>query len=77
MASPLMITSKITSKSQTTIPPAVRELLRVGPGDELVYEVEGDKVLLRRKKPPTPELAALDQLLVEWSDPANDVYDHL
>ena len=72
-----MITSKITSKSQTTIPPAVREILNVGPGDELVYEVDGDKVSLRRKGRMTPELAALDQLLVEWSDPANDVYDRL
>jgi antitoxin PrlF len=72
-----MITSKITSKSQTTIPPAVREILHVGPGDELVYEVEGDRVLLRRRSPATAELAALDRLLVEWSDPANDVYDDL
>ena len=72
-----MITSKITSKSQTTIPLAIREILAVGPGDELAYEVQGDKVLLRRKSPATPELAALDQLLVEWSDPENDLYDHL
>ena len=72
-----MIVSKITSKSQTTIPPAVREILGVGPGDELVYEVEGDRVLLRRKSVTALELAALDQLLEEWSDPANDVYDCL
>ncbi len=72
-----MITSKITSKSQTTIPPAVREILSVGPGDELVYELRGNQVMLRRKTPPSPELAALDQLLTEWADPANDVYDSL
>ncbi len=72
-----MITSKITSKSQTTIPPAVRQLLGVGPGDELVYDVEQGRVVLRRKSPEMLELVALEHLLNEWSDPTNDVYDAL
>jgi AbrB family looped-hinge helix DNA binding protein len=37
-----MITSKITSKGQTTIPHPVRSALRVGEGDELAYRIEGD-----------------------------------
>lgn len=43
-----MITSKLTSKSQTTIPQPVRAALRVREGDELRYEIDGDRVILTR-----------------------------
>ncbi len=43
-----MITSKITSKAQTTIPQAVRAALRVKAGDEIAYTIEGDRVILTR-----------------------------
>jgi len=43
-----MITSKLTSKAQTTIPQAVRAALRLREGDELAYEIEGGKVILTR-----------------------------
>ena len=36
-----MITSKLTSKAQTTIPRPVREALRLRPGDEVAYVIEG------------------------------------
>ncbi len=42
----LMITSKVTKRGQTTLPRHVREALRIKPGQRLVYEVEGDKVVL-------------------------------
>ncbi|MGA8551102.1 MAG: type II toxin-antitoxin system PrlF family antitoxin [Stellaceae bacterium] len=45
-----MITSKITSKAQTTIPQPVRAALRVGEGDELAYRIEGDQVILTKVK---------------------------
>ena len=35
-----MITSKITSKGQTTLPKEIQELLNVKPGDRLMYFVE-------------------------------------
>jgi len=44
-----MITSKLTSKSQTTIPAPVRAALRLKAGDELVYTVEGDCVVLTKR----------------------------
>jgi antitoxin PrlF len=44
------ITSKITSKAQTTIPQAVRAALRVGEGDEIAYRIEGDRVILTKAK---------------------------
>jgi antitoxin PrlF len=43
-----MITSKLTSKSQTTIPAAARTALRLKEGDELVYSIEQDHVILTR-----------------------------
>jgi antitoxin PrlF len=46
-----MITSKLTSKAQTTIPQPVRTALRVSDGDEIQYKIEGDRVILTKAKP--------------------------
>jgi antitoxin PrlF len=43
-----MITSKLTSKSQTTVPQSVRRLLNLKPGDLLAYEISGGQVILTR-----------------------------
>ena len=43
-----MITSKLTSKGQTTVPQPVRAALKLAKGDELIYVIEGDKVVIRR-----------------------------
>lgn len=43
-----MITSKLTSKAQTTIPASVRAALRLKAGDELVYSIEGERVVLTK-----------------------------
>lgn len=43
-----MITSKITSKAQTTIPQPVREALRVKAGDALAYRIERGRVILTK-----------------------------
>lgn len=43
-----MITSKLTSKAQTTMPLPVRNALRLGPGDELAYAIEGERVILTK-----------------------------
>lgn len=47
-----MITSKLTSKAQTTVPQAVRTALGLKPGDELAYAIEGGRVLLTRRLAP-------------------------
>jgi len=47
-----MITSKITSKAQTTIPQPVRIALGLKEGDEVAYQIDGDRVVLTRAKPP-------------------------
>ena len=43
-----MITSKLTTKAQTTIPQPVRLALHLQPGDELVYEIDDQRVILRK-----------------------------
>ncbi|CAA7613942.1 type II toxin-antitoxin system PrlF family antitoxin [Magnetospirillum sp. UT-4] len=43
-----MITSKLTSKAQTTIPQAVRTALHLKEGDEIAYAIEDGRVVLTR-----------------------------
>ena len=48
-----MIVSKLTSKAQTTIPRPVRVALGLEPGDEVVYEIDGERVILTKVPPGT------------------------
>jgi antitoxin PrlF len=43
-----MITSKMTSKAQTTIPQPVRVALGLREGDEIAYSIEEGRVILTR-----------------------------
>jgi antitoxin PrlF len=46
-----MITSKLTSKAQTTIPQPIRTALGLGEGDAIVYTMEADgRVMISRVK---------------------------
>ena len=45
-----MITSKLTTKAQTTIPQPVRAALRLQPGDELIYEIDKERVILTKSR---------------------------
>ncbi len=49
-----MITSKLNSKAQTTIPKAVRNALHLKPGDEIAYEIEEGRVILMRTETNAP-----------------------
>ena len=44
-----MITSRLTSKAQTTVPHAVRTALGLRPGDELAYTLADGHVVLTRR----------------------------
>lgn len=48
-----MITSRLTSKAQTTIPRPVRLALNLQEGDEIGFEIDGDRVLLSKVLPVT------------------------
>ena len=41
-----MVTSKLTERSQTTLPKGVRSVLGVQPGDQIGYIIEGSEVRL-------------------------------
>jgi len=44
-----MITSKLTSKAQTTIPQSVRAALHLREGDELLYQIDGERIIVTRR----------------------------
>lgn len=48
-----MITSKLTSKAQTTIPQPVRTALGLAEGDEIVYQIENGRAILTKAKSAT------------------------
>lgn len=64
-----MITSKITSKGQITIPKSIQEALKVSEGDYITYEVKDHEVTL--KKVPKVDLErsrSVAETLTEWED---------
>lgn len=65
-----MITSKLTSKAQTTIPQPVRVALGLREGDEIAYAIEPDRVVLTRAQ---PDKVADDpfRTFSEWDSPAD------
>ena len=65
-----MITSKLTSKAQTTIPQPVRAALQLREGDEIAYAIEAGRVVLTRAR---PDAAADDPFgaFAEWDSPAD------
>jgi AbrB family looped-hinge helix DNA binding protein len=59
--------SRITSKSQTTIPREVREKLSLRPGDVIEYEIEEGTVRIRKQAPlDLSYLRALQATVSEW-----------
>ena len=67
-----MITSKLTSKAQTTIPQAVRVALKLKGGDEIGFQIEGDRVILIRV-PPVPDGDDPFRAFDEWNSEADRI----
>ena len=67
------LTSKVTQKYQATIPQGVREKLEIEKGDRVIFEIEDEKVVL--KKLSTLDWEYLDSVsatLGEWSSEADE-----
>jgi AbrB family looped-hinge helix DNA binding protein len=65
--------SRLTEKYQATIPLAVRKHLRLGRGDTVVFEIERDRVFVRRALPIDLAYAtAVSDTLAEWDSPNDD-----
>lgn len=63
------VISKLTTKSQATIPEKIRKILGLHPGDSVAFEVnEKQNVVIRKATPIDLEFAkALAGTLSEWS----------
>lgn len=73
-----MIHSRITAKAQTTIPRAVRAALGVETGDALSYEIDGDRVILRRVASAVDPFDNPFALFTEWASEADcKAFDNL
>ncbi|GLR68957.1 hypothetical protein GCM10010909_36390 [Acidocella aquatica] len=66
-----MITSKLTSKAQTTIPQAVRHHLGLKEGDMLGFVLEGERVVLCKPLAPQPGAVAEMAVFNEWESEAD------
>ncbi len=71
-----MIHSRVTSKSQVTVPRSVRTALGVSPGDRLQWQLEGDHVVVTRAASASDPLDPF-ATFTEWSDELDSVYDDL
>ena len=65
-----MITSKLSTKAQTTIPQPIRAALHLKEGDELVYEIDGQRVILTKAKK-QPETDDPFRTFSEWNSMAD------
>ena len=66
-------TSKLTSKYQATIPAPVRALLKLDAGDAIAFDLEGDRVRLRKARPVDLAFAAaLEGTLHEWNSETDE-----
>jgi AbrB family looped-hinge helix DNA binding protein len=77
-----MRTSKLSSKNRITLPKTVRVALGVGPGDTIIYEIEGAAVRIERLEPFDAAFhKALSKTLSEWASDEDekafsDFYSH-
>ena len=64
-----VITSKLTTKSQATIPGKIRDFLNLKPGDSVAFEIgKNNRVVIRKATPIDFEFAhALEGTLSEWT----------
>lgn len=65
--------TKLSSKYQTTIPEPVRNALKLGKGDLVLFEVTKDEVRIKRARPvDIVYLSALTGTLEEWAGGADE-----
>lgn len=69
----MLVTSRLTSKFQATVPTSVRKALHLKAGDLVGFEVDGSQVRLRQVTPLDIAFSeALEGTLGEWSSEADD-----
>ncbi len=72
-----MILGKISAKAQTIIPRAVRLALGLVPGDDVVWEIEGDQVVMSRALRAPDAFLGNFEAFSEWAGDADcKAFDH-
>ena len=72
-----MILGRITAKAQTTIPRAVRLALGLMPGDDVVWEIDGDQVVMAKARAGTDPFVGNFDSFTEWASEADcKAFDH-
>lgn len=72
-----MILGRITAKAQTTIPRAVRLALGLEPGDDVVWEIDGDQVVMSRAQRAVDPFVGNFDTFNEWASDADcRAFDH-
>lgn len=68
--------SAVTSKGQTTIPADYRRSIGLRPGDLVAFELDGDRIVLRKTQPLDHAWnAAQSRLMGEWDSAEDSVFD--
>ena len=69
---------RITAKAQTTVPRAVRLALDLKPGDDVVWEIDGDRVVLMRAETARDPFVGNFSAFTEWASQADcEAFDNL
>jgi AbrB family looped-hinge helix DNA binding protein len=67
------LTSRLTSKGQATIPVEVRRALRLKEGDNVLFEMQKGKVMLRRAEALDRAFLKLaESAFEEWNSPEDE-----
>lgn len=65
--------ARITARGQTTIPKSVRKAADLQEGDVVAFEVEGDRVVLRKVSTEQDAyLRGLGETMGEWTSPEDE-----
>ncbi len=73
-----MIQGRITSKAQTTVPRAIRLALGLEPGDDVLWQIEGDRAVLMRAKETVDPFVNNFSTFSEWASEADcEAFDNL
>jgi antitoxin PrlF len=72
-----MIHGRVTSKAQVTVPREIRNLLGLETGDELIWSVDGERVVVSRVSRSRDPFLNPFANFTEWADDLDSAYDDL
>jgi antitoxin PrlF len=72
-----MIHSRVTSKAQVTVPREIRNLLGLETGDELIWSVDGERVVVSRVSRSRDPFFSSFANFTEWADDLDSANDDL